>query len=312
MKARAFAPASVANVAVGFDILGFSFGVIGDTVLVEKTPEPGVSIASISGVVTKLPSDPATNTATAGLVKLQQDLHLSFGFKVSIQKGIPLGSGMGGSAASAVAAIVAANALLERPLPNEKLLAYALIGEAQASGSFHADNVAPCLLGGLTLSQVKEGALPEVEFTSLPLPEDLHGIVIHPELSVETKQARGILKPGITLHQHIDQSARLAGFIAGCFKSDYALIKRSLADEIIEPQRAHLIPGFHAVKEAALSAGALGCSIAGAGPSVFAWSQGKATAEKIQAAMLKAFQSAKIPAIGWNKLLEKDGARILS
>jgi len=316
MRAEAFAPASVANVAVGFDLLGFSIGVAGDKVRVEKTPSPGVVIEGISGVVTKIPLDPRKNTATAGLVRLQEDLGLKFGFKVFIEKGIPLGSGMGGSAASAVAAIVAANALLEEPLCLEKLASYALLGEAQASGAYHADNVAPCLFGGLTLARVRTspetGRLPEVEVTPLPLPPNLYGVVVHPELTVETKQARGLLKSEISLRQHIEQSANLAGFIAGCFNNDFDLLRRSLKDLIVERQRAHLIPGFYQVQEAALGAGALGCSISGAGPSVFAWAQGKEAAEGICGGMVEAFHKAGVRAEGWAALLGRDGARVIA
>lgn len=313
-RVQAFAPASVANVAVGFDLLGFSVGVTGDKVTVEKITAEEIQIEAVSGVVTKIPQDPTKNTATAGLIRLRKDLGLPFGFKVSIEKGIPLGSGMGGSAASAVAAIVAVNALLDQSLTPEKMIAYALIGEAQASGSYHADNIAPCLLGGLTLARVRSVAaeqLPEVEVLSLPLPKDLYCVLILPELSIETKQARGILKPDVSLKLHIEQSANLAGFMAGCFNNDLGLLHRSLKDCIVEPQRAHLIPGFKEVQSAALSAGALGCSIAGAGPSIFAWTL-KSQAEQIQASMLEAFKKAGVAAQAWVIPLQKEGAKVIS
>ncbi len=312
----AFAPASVANVAVGFDLLGFSCDVAGDTVTLEKIAEPTVRIDSITGVATNITLEPAKNTATAGLVKLRQDLSLKFGFKVSIEKGIPLGSGMGGSAASAVGAIYAANALIGEILSPEQMIAYALIGEAQASGSYHADNIAPCLVGGMTLARVKLRPnlqdVPKVEVTSIPLPKSIYCVLVLPELSVETKAARGILKKEIEMKSFVDQCGHLAGVIAGCFTDDIALIGRSLCDVVIEPQRAHLIPGFFEVQKAALSNRAIGCSISGAGPSVFAWAKDKSAAELIKNAMVKAFLEAGVASKAWALPVNSKGVRLLS
>jgi homoserine kinase len=305
----AFAPASVANVAVGFDLLGFALDVAGDTVYVERTPERTVTIAGITGLVTALPSDVRHNTATAGLERLIHDHDLDFGFRVTIEKGIPLGSGMGGSAASAVAAIVAANEFLERPLSRLELLPYALVGEAVASGSYHADNIAPSLLGGLTLATVSAKA--EVDVVSIPVPSEVFCVLVHPHLEVATKAARGILKPEIKLKDHVRQSGHLAGFIAGCFTSDLELIRRSLTDYVIEPQRAHLIPGFAAVKDAALAHGALGCSISGAGPSVFAWAPDRKSGERMKDAMIQAFTSAGVATDAWVAPLSRAGARLI-
>ncbi len=315
VRATAFAPASVANVAVGFDLLGFSIDVAGDKVTVERTQSPEVTIQQISGLIQNLPVDPSKNTATAGLIQLVQDQELDFGFRVSIEKGIPFSSGMGGSAASAVAAIVAANALLAAPLTNQEMITYALIGEAQASGSFHADNIAPCFFGGLTLSRVTQDTngvgRPRVEVIPLPLPSQVYCVLVHPHLSVETKTARGILKQEVALKTHIEQSASLAAFIAGCFRDDIDLLARSLRDVLIEPQRAHLIPGFQKVKEAALKNGALGCSISGAGPSVFAWVQGEERARSAQHAMCAAFQDAQLATSSWAVPLQSAGARLI-
>ena len=314
-SARAFAPSSVANVAVGFDLLGFSIGVAGDKVLVEKTASPEIKIESISGITTQITLDPIKNTATAGLIHLQKDLNLKFGFKVSIEKGISLGSGMGGSAASAVAAILAANALLESPLSQEKLMNYALIGESQASGSFHADNISPCLIGGLVLSRIRKtqnSLLPLVEITSIPLPKNIHCVLVHPQLAIETKQARSILKTEVAMSTFVEQSANIAGFVAGCFTNDLKLISRSFADLIVEPQRSHLIPGFFEVQTAAMSLGALGCSISGAGPSVFAWAAQKSAADEIKLAMLAAFRKVGVQAEGWAVPLDQRGAHLIS
>ena len=306
-RATAFAPATVGNVAVGFDLLGFSVDFAGDKVSVERSDKKTVTVESSNKTI---PVEPAKNTATAGLLRMMSDLHLTFGFRVSIEKGIPLGSGMGGSAASAVAAVVAANALLDEPLSDLELLSYALIGEAQASGGYHADNITPSLLGGLTLARVVNDW--QVEVTSIPLPRGIFCVLVHPHLSIETKQARGILKKDLSLKDHIAQSANLAGFIAGCFTNDLGLLRRSFSDVIIEPQRSHLIPGFAEVKRAALAGGALGCSISGAGPSVFAWVEGEKKACEIQTAMTAAFRAKGVEADGWSSPLTKNKARVIS
>lgn len=314
MRAKAFAPASIGNVAVGFDILGLGLPIAGDTVTVEKIPDREVQLATISGVVTQLPSASANNTATAGLVRLIQDLDLPFGFKVSIEKGIPLGSGMGGSAASAVAAVVAANELLPKTLPRERLLSYALIGEGVASGSVHADNVAPSLFGGLTLALIKSasaGELPQADVVPVPLPAGVSCVLVHPALSVETKQARGILRREVSLHDFVNQSAQLAGFLAACFRQDLGLLGRYLNDLLIEPQRAQLIPGFHEVKKSALAAGALGCSISGAGPSMFAWVAGEERALQVKQQMVEAFAKAGVQSTAWSVPLSSEGARVI-
>lgn len=305
-RATALAPASVANVAVGFDLLGFSVSAAGDEVTVERVSKHGVEIVGVSGLVTQVPKDPAKNTATAGLVRMIHELSLPFGFQVSIKKGIPLGSGMGGSAASAVAAVVAANALLDRPLAEADLLSYALIGEAQASGSYHADNVAPSLRGGLTMARVRStNDLPRVEIISIPAPRGVFCVLVHPHLVLETKAARGVLKPDLHLKSHVEQSANLAGFIAACYRQDLELLKGSFADVVIEPQRAHLIPGFQDVKDSAMKAGALGCSISGAGPSLFAWVHGRERAEDVEKAMIGAVARAGLDSKSWISSLEE-------
>ncbi|MCM2278863.1 MAG: homoserine kinase [Oligoflexia bacterium] len=310
-RAAAFAPATVANVGVGFDILGFAIDGLGDRVTVSRTPFAGR--VEIEGVAAPqgmdIPADPARNTATAGLLHLAEELAVPHGFRVRIEKGIPLGSGMGGSAASAVAGVVAANALLDRPLPREKLLHYALIGEAVASGSIHGDNVAPCLLGGLMLVRsVAEGA---EDVVPLPVPAELRCVVVHPGFRLDTREARAALAPDVPLKRHVAQSANLAGLLAGLYRSDLALVGRSLADVLIEPQRARLIPGFEAVKRAALGAGALGCSISGAGPSVFAWVDSEAVAKRAKEEMSRAFEAAGAQSVrAWISPIRAAGAVI--
>jgi homoserine kinase len=310
-RVTAYAPATVANVAVGFDLLGFAFDVIGDTVTVAKSAAAGVRIGEITWTGQKpaeLPRDAAQNTATLGLLRLLEDQGADFGFDVTIKKGIPLGSGMGGSAASAVAAIVAASRFFATPLSRPEQLRYALMGETLASGSAHADNVAPCIYGGLTLSR----SLEPLDIVEIPVPDHVWTALVHPRTRLDTKIARGVLKPELKLRTHVAQSANLAGFLAGCFRNDLHLIKRSLADLVVEPQRAHLIQGFRDVKAAALQHGALGCSISGAGPSVFAWADSAAKAREIGGAMAAAFVAAGVEAEWWAAPISRDGARCLS
>jgi len=304
-SATAFAPATVGNVGVGFDLLGHSVLSIGDRVTVNRLDEPVVTVSSASSD-SVLPTDPATNTAGAGLLRLIADLQLPFGFEVVLEKGIPLGSGMGGSAASAAGAILAANRLLPNSLDQAQLLCYGMYGEEVATGSYHADNLAPCLLGGLVLVL---GRSP-LEVVRIPVPDSLYCVVVHPRLRVDTRDARRVLPPDIGLHQHVEQAGRLAGVIAGCYAGDLELIGRSLEDLIVEPRRAPLVTGFAGVKRAALEGGALGCSLSGSGPSLFAWCEGEASAERIRERMVAAFAGAGVESRGWVSPVNAPGARI--
>ncbi|MGK5088340.1 homoserine kinase [Bdellovibrionota bacterium FG-2] len=292
----AFAPASVGNAAVGFDVLGFAFPVVGDSATVSLHSEPKVIIEAIEGIssdlLARIPKDPKLNTAGVALLKMIEARDLGTGFRLSLKKGIALGSGMGGSAASAVAAVVAANALLDRPFSQSELLEFAVAGESVASGSKHADNVAPCLLGGLTAALSSS----PIDVVQIPVPSQILCVLVHPHIVVETKVARAILKPEVMLSSMVRQSACLAGFISGCFLSDLGLIRRSMMDLIVEPQRAQLIPGFDAAKSAALENGALSFSISGAGPSVFAWVDSPLVGEKVRAAVVNAFLEAGLKA----------------
>jgi len=312
--ATAFAPATVANVAVGFDILGFAIEGVGDVVTVSKIERPAVSISEIidnTGSLSEiaLPSDAKQNAATAGLAKLRDDLKLEFGFEVSLRKGIWIGSGMGGSAASAVGAIVAANELLPNRLSKAHLLKYALVGEEAASGSAHADNIAPCLFGGLTLAIGND----PVRVVSIPVPKEILTVLVHPRHRIETRRARDILKTEVTLADHVRQSAHLGGFIAACFSNDLDLIKESFRDLLIEPQRAALIPALAEVKEAALRNGALGASISGSGPSVFAWTTSADMASEVREAMLQAYRKGGLVEVdSWISPVSTQGARIIA
>jgi homoserine kinase len=305
-KATAFAPASAANVAIGFDILGFSVDVLGDKVTVAKTAKPGVVISGSSGVVKEIPRDPERNTAGRALLAMQETLKPGFGFEVFIEKGIPLGSGLGGSAASAVAAVVAANALLDKPLAKIDLLQFAMQGEKVSSGSLHVDNISPSLFGGLVLTVGIDN--PRVK--QIPVPAGIRAVLVHPHLFLSTKQARGILKREVTMSDFIWQTANLAGFISGCYTNDLDMIRASFEDVVIEKQRSQLIPGFDSVRKGALAAGALGCTISGAGPTMFAWAL-DADAEKVRAAMVSAFGAANMKVDHWVVPIETSGAHVL-
>jgi homoserine kinase len=291
----AFASASIGNVAVGYDALGCVFPATGDRVRVRRTSTPDVRIDAITGVVTDLPRDPVQNTATKGLLQLIADRDLSFGFALTIEKGIPLGSGMGGSAASAVAAIRAASTLLETPLTQDEMFGYALQGEAVASGALHGDNVAPCLYGGLVLTR----ALDPPDIVRIPVPSGIRCVLVRPHMEIETRAARRVVPEVVPLPDTVQHAANLASFVAACFQDDLDLLHRSFEDVLVEPHRAHLIPGFRAVQQAACAAGALGCSIAGAGPSLFAWCQGAETAARVQRAMVAAFSDVGMDTDAW-------------
>jgi homoserine kinase len=305
-RAVAFAPATTSNLAVGFDLLGHPVGPAGDRVTVTRTDSPGVVMGAVSGCAGPLPADAAANTAGVAVMRLLADHAPELGVEVAIEKGIPLGSGIGGSAASAVAGVVAANALLPRPLPLEALFPYALAGEAVASGAVHGDNVAPSLFGGLVL--VRSADPPDV--VRLPAPPALRCVMVLPRQRLDTRAARAVLPAAVPLHDWIAQSANLAGVVAGCCSGDLALIGRSLVDVVVEPHRAPLIPGFAAVKAAAMEAGALGCSISGGGPSLFAWCDGDAIAERARGAMVAAFVAAGVEATGWTCPVGGPGARL--
>jgi homoserine kinase len=278
-QVKAFAPATVANVGCGFDVLGFAIHQLGDYVTASFSEKPGVQIINISGDKGRLPLDAEKNTAGLAVQALLKKTGKpeETGIKLSIEKNMPLGSGLGSSAASSVAAVVAVNGLLGKPFSKKELLPFAVEGEIAASGTAHADNVAAALFGGFIL--VKTHQPPDV--ISLHTPDKLHCTLIHPGIEIQTKNSRRILKKQVSLEKAVTQWGNVGALIAGLYTDDYDLIGRSLHDEIIEPVRSLLIPGFDQMKAAALKAGALGCSISGSGPSVFALSTSRAEAETI-------------------------------
>src|SRR6266852_861425 len=264
-----------------------------------RTKARGVRIAGVTGVVMDLPLEFERNTAGMAVAAMAEALDLAFGFELTIEKGIPLGSGLGGSAASAVAAVVAANALLDEPADNLHLLKFAMRGEVVASGTAHIDNIAPSLYGGLVLCV----GIDNPHIKQIPVPSTVRSVLVRPHRILETRGARAILGRTVTLSDVVWQQANLAGFVTGCFTADLPLIAASLEDVLIEPQRERLIPGFAAVQAAAKAGGALGCSISGAGPAMFAWTE-EGKAEAVRAEMVEALRALGIPRDGWITRIE--------
>jgi homoserine kinase len=305
-RATAFAPASVGNVAIGFDILGFAVDALGDRVTVTRSATPGVEISAVRGIAGELPRAAAENTAGRALLAMQEALRPGFGFCLEIDKGIPLGSGLGGSAASAVGAVVAANALLPQPVSRVELLGFAMAGEAVASGALHADNIAPSLFGGLVLTV----GIDHPRVKQIPVPAGIRAVIVHPHMFLATASARAILKGSVELSDFVWQTANLAGFISGCYTDDLDMIRASFEDVVIEPQRQALIPGFQDVRRGAMEAGALGCSISGAGPSMFAWTL-ESTAAQVLAAMRREFARQSLDTDHWVVEVRSAGARVI-
>ena len=305
----AYAPGSVSNVACGFDVLGFALDEPGDVVVAAPQDGGGVTIAAIDGDQGRLTLDPLRNTAGAAVMALLRHLETIRGVSLTIHKGLPLASGIGSSGASAVAAVVAANELLGRPAPLEVLLACAMAGERAGCGAPHPDNVAPSLYGGFVLARSADPP----DIVRLPVPEGLACAVLHPHVEVQTGVARALLGDQVPLRDAVRQWGNLGALVASLFTGDRALLSRSLEDVIAEPKRAHLVPGFFAVKTAALAAGALGCSLSGSGPSVFALADSLDAARQAGEAMQRAFNAESgIGADLWVSRVGRQGARIVS
>jgi homoserine kinase len=282
----AFAPATVSNVGCGFDVLGFALQTPGDEVTARLTGG-GVQIEAIEHDGGRLPLDAARNTAGVAALALLTHLGERRGVSLRIRKGLPLSSGLGGSAASAAAAVVAVDAVLEARTPVETLIACALEGERLGAGSAHADNVAPCLCGGFVL--VRRPNPPDI--LQLPVPAGLTAVVVHPDLEIETARARALLGDTVALGDAVKQWANLGALVHGLHRGDFAVIARALEDTVAEPRRAPLIPGLAAIKRAALEAGALGSGISGSGPSLFALTVGNHAAVRVAEAMAAAVRA---------------------
>ena len=302
---KVFAPATVANVTCGFDILGFPLENVGDVLTLKVVKEKQIRITKIEGF--DLPYEASKNVAGVVIQKLVEDLEIGFGFEVEIEKGVKPGSGIGSSAASAAAAAFAVNELAGRPLKTKELVKYAMEGEKLASGISHADNVAPSLIGNFTLIRSYD----PLDIIQLDSPADLFCTLIHPHIQINTADSRKILKKNISLELAIKQWGNVAGLITGINLSDYDLIGRSMNDVIIEPTRSILIPMFEKIKEASISAGALGCGIAGSGPSVFAFSKGEKMAMAVKDIMNEIYRNIDVNFDLYVSKINPKGAKVL-
>lgn len=306
-QVRIFAPATIANVGCGFDVMGLALNEPGDEIVATRTNHPGIRITKITGDDGLLPTDPQKNTAGIGILQLWEELGAEGGVEIEIHKKMPMGSGLGSSAASAVGGVAALNALLESPLSNEKLLPYALEGERIACGTPHADNAAASLFGGFVLVRSSD----PVDVVPIQSPEDLFAAVLHPQIEILTEDTRRILRKNIPLSLAVKQWANVGGLIAGLLNKDYDLISRSLPDVVIEPIRSVLIPGFDAVKHSALDSGALGCSISGSGPSIFALCKGQDQAHKSGKAMQDTLSRLELESDLYISPVNQNGPQIL-
>jgi homoserine kinase len=285
---KLFSPATVANVACGFDVLGLCLDTIGDEMVVRKVDKKGVRITKIEGF--KLPFETELNVAGVSALAMYQELQPDCGFEIEIKKNIKPGSGIGSSAASAVGSVYGINALLGSPLNKTQLTQFAIKGEALASGSEHADNIAPALFGGFTLVK----SVNPLEILQIPSPDNLYVTIIHPQIEIKTAISRAILPKNVPLKAAINQWANVGSFIHSLHTSDYPLMQRSLHDVIIEPHRSKLIPHYNEIKQQTLNAGALGTNISGSGPSIFSLCKGIENANKVRGVMTNIYSNTGI------------------
>jgi len=304
---RAFAPATVANVSCGFDVFGFAVEEPGDEVVLTLTENPGVVIKKIEGDAGRLPMGAEKNTAGVAVLAFLKAIDSKQGVEIVLKKNLPLGSGMGSSAASAVAALVGINHLLGEPFLKKDLLPFAMEAERIACGSAHADNVAPSLMGGFVLIR---GYTP-LDVVNIPTPENLFCTLVHPHLELNTHDSRQVLRLNITLKDAVVQWGNIAGLVAGLMKPDYGLISRSLKDVIVEPVRSMLIPGFDNIKQKALESGALGSGISGSGPTIFALSTSAETAQSIGKVIAREFEKFRLNSEVFVSRINPLGARVL-
>lgn len=301
------ATGSVANVSCGFDCLGYSLDNPADILEITQNNSSKINISMTGLGIENIPLIPEKNTAGKAVSSLLSSLNLKTGFTIKINKGIPPGSGIGSSASSAVGAVYGVNQLLGSPLTSRELLVHSMAGEAVASGGFHADNVAPSLLGGMILIRSYE----PLDIIQIPIPVKLWSTVILPDYTVNTRDAREMLPNRVALKSAVNQAGNLAGFILGFVNSDFNLISRSMEDLFAEPVRQTLIPGFNRVKISALENGAIGCGISGSGPSIFAFSNEKEIANKIGIGMENAFSKEGLSSKVYISKINQNEPRIL-
>jgi homoserine kinase len=297
----------VANVCCGFDVLGFAVDFPGDEVILTLNMSQEITLSKIVGDGGRLPIDASKNTAGVAVQSFLRSIGKQQGVEIELYKNLPLGSGMGSSAASGVAALVAINHLMGNPLTREQLVVHAMEAERIACGSAHADNVAPCLMGGFVL--VRDYY--PLDVIKIPATENLYATLVHPQVELKTSDSRRVLKPTVNLKDAIAQTGNIAGLMIGLTTEDYPLISRSLKDTIAEPIRSAFIPGFEQVREAAVKAGALGSGISGSGPTMFALSTDHATATKVGEVMQLEFLKCNLKSEVYVSKVNQQGARIL-
>jgi homoserine kinase len=302
-----FAPATIANLGCGFDVMGLAIDAPGDELILSFNTDKKLVIKKITGDKGKLSYDAKKNTSTVAIQAMLDELKSKQGFDVVLKKKMPLGSGLGSSAASSVAGVYAANALLGKPFSKRELVQFAMQGEQVASGAAHADNVAPCMLGGIVLIR----SYHPLDIIQLPVPEKLFLVVVHPHVEVLTKDARAVLKKNIPMKAAVQQWGNTAALTAGLYSNNLHLVGRSVVDYVAEPYRANLIPHFEKVKQAALEHGAIACSISGSGPSIFAMCDGNAKTTQIAGAMKKIFSMNKIKSESYSSSVNKRGVNII-
>lgn len=302
---KILSPATVANVACGFDVFGFCLNSVGDEMLIRKTNKKGVFITKVEGF--DLPMETELNVAGVSALAMYQNLDVDFGFEIEIYKNIKPGSGIGSSAASAVGSVFGMNELLGKPFNKTQLTEFAIKGEALASKCEHADNLAPAIFGGFTLVK----SVSPLEVLQIPTPSNLYATIIHPQIEIKTAEARDILPKQIPLQEAIIQWGNFGSLIHGLHTNDYQLIKRSLQDVVIEPHRSKLIPYFGEVKKAALQNAALGCGISGSGPSIFSLSEGLENAKNVKEAIKKVYAETDIEFDVFVSKINTEGIKIL-
>ena len=282
---KIFSPASVANMSCGFDVLGFCLDTVGDEMIIRKTISPGLKITKIEGQ--RLPLDIRKNVAGVAALALLNAHNSKEGFEIEIYKKIKAGSGIGSSAASSAGAVFGINELLGKPFTAHELITFAMEGEVLASGSPHADNVSPVLMGGITLVR----SIEPIDVIKLPCPNELTAVILHPKIELRTLHAREIIKKNVSMEKAIRQWGNLGALISALFTEDYDLMSRSLKDEIIEPMRSLLIPEFEVLNKTSMDAGAICFGISGSGPSVYALTKGIDSANKVAKAMDKFYST---------------------
>ena len=302
---KIFSPATVANVSCGFDVLGFCIDTIGDEMVIRKTKEKGIKITKIVGA--DLPFETEKNVASVSALAMYNDAKPDCGFEIEIYKNIKPGSGIGSSSASAAGSVFAINELLGRPYNQTEVTNFAMKGEAVASGCEHADNIAPALFGGFTLVK----STTPLKVLQLPTPKDLFVTIIHPQIEVKTSESRAILPKEIPLQNAITQWSNVGSLVHALHTEDYSLLSESLEDVVVEPYRSQLIPHFNSVKTEVIKAGALGAGISGSGPSIFALSKGKDTAEAVEEAMKKIYKNTDINFNTYVSKINIQGMKIL-